>query len=89
MRRDVVNIQKNSGALNEQGGRRMTSYAATAAHPAEFAADLILSPDQVADASHPAILRAIEDILRDGDNGPNFSNFYSHQSFGNISNGHR
>jgi hypothetical protein len=67
----------------------MTSSDDTAGNAAEIAADLILSPDQVADASHPAILRAIEDILRDGDNGPNFSNFYSHQSFGNISNGHR
>lgn len=66
----------------------MTSSAAMAGSPAEFSSDLVLSPDQVASASHPAILRALEDILRDGDNGLNFSNFYSHQSFGNISNGH-
>ena len=67
----------------------MTSATAMAAEPVDSVADLMLSPDRVAHASHPAILRAIEDILRDGDNGPNFSNFYSHQSFGNISDGHR
>ena len=66
----------------------MTSSADMTADRGEFDSDLIVSQDEVADASHPAILRAIEDILRDGDNGPCFSNFYSHQSFGNISNGH-
>lgn len=48
---------------------------------------VILSVDDVAEATHPAILRALEDILRDGDTDANFSNFYSHQSFGNISDG--
>ncbi len=55
--------------------------------PAEGFEPVVLSVDDVADASHPAILRALEDILRDGDTDANFSNFYSHQSFGNISDG--
>lgn len=65
----------------------MNEAPATTSPEASERSSVLLSIDQVADATHPAILRAIEGILRDGDTEANFSNFYSHQSFGNISDG--
>jgi len=39
-----------------------------------------LSLQAVSNATHPAIARAVEEILRDQHNGSAFSNFVSHSS---------
>ena len=39
-----------------------------------------LSPESVASADHPAIARAIDELLRDQDTSAAFSNFVSHSS---------
>lgn len=39
-----------------------------------------LSPESVASADHPAIARAINELLRDQDISSAFSNFVSHSS---------